>query len=101
MADRHSLYCRVRGRVQGVGFRYYIYEIARALKVVGYVRNCSDRTVEVYAVGSRERLDDLRRAAATGPHGAYVTACEVTWGVPSESENAGSDSSQPEFRIRY
>ncbi|MBQ9828302.1 MAG: acylphosphatase [Lachnospiraceae bacterium] len=45
------------GRVQGVGFRYRAYHIARALGITGYVRNNYDGTVEVELQGSSEAID--------------------------------------------
>ena len=52
-ARRHMiLHAIVRGRVQGVGFRYWVLEQARAQGLKGWVRNCPDGTVEVEAEGT-------------------------------------------------
>lgn len=57
--------CVARGRVQGVGYRYFVVDCARATGVHGYVRNMSDGTVEIVAESSPAILDDfLRRAHA-------------------------------------
>lgn len=62
----------VRGRVQGVGYRWFVRERARDLGIGGWVRNREDGSVEVYAEGSRESLDRLSRMLRSGPAGAEV-----------------------------
>jgi len=64
---------QVRGRVQGVGYRYWTLQTARSLGVRGTVRNRPDGTVEVTAAGERQALQALRDALAEGPPGARVT----------------------------
>jgi acylphosphatase len=63
---------RVRGRVQGVGFRYFVDQSARALGVRGWVRNDDDGSVEVYAVGTAAQLSDLAGLLWRGPRWAAV-----------------------------
>jgi len=63
---------RVRGLVQGVGFRYFVQRAAVELNLTGYVKNLADGEVEVYAVGSQERLSQLVRRLWTGPASAKV-----------------------------
>jgi len=63
---------RIRGRVQGVGFRWYARVQARRLGVAGWVANCPDGTVEVAASAEQSRLDQFRRALQRGPDGAVV-----------------------------
>jgi DNA ligase D-like protein (predicted 3'-phosphoesterase) len=70
----------VRGRVQGVGFRYLTVERARELGVLGWVRNEDDGTVLVHAEGSDEAVDALVGWLGEGPPGAAVEAVEVTKG---------------------
>ncbi len=70
------LHAIVRGRVQGVGFRWFVRERARALGVRGWVRNCSDGCVEVHADGDASALERLRASLADGPPGAHVTAVD-------------------------
>lgn len=72
---------RVRGRVQGVGFRWWTRSQARRLRLVGTVRNCSDGSVEVQASGPPERIAELRRLLTQGPPGAQVEVVEAF--VPS------------------
>jgi len=62
----------VSGIVQGVGFRYFTQDEAERLQVAGFVRNLRDGRVEVYAIGSNERLVRLRTLLERGPRGAMV-----------------------------
>ena len=62
----------IRGRVQGVGFRYFVEQAATALGVRGYARNLDDGRVEVYAVGTREQLSELTGMLWKGPRLAEV-----------------------------
>jgi acylphosphatase len=62
----------VRGRVQGVGFRYFVEQAAAELKLTGYTRNLDDGRVEVYAVGAPAKLAELRQRLWKGPRFADV-----------------------------
>jgi acylphosphatase len=68
----------VRGRVQGVGFRWFVEREAHILGVVGWVRNNADSSVEVLAMGSREQLAALRSRLREGPRAARVDDLEET-----------------------
>ena len=57
----------VRGRVQGVGYRYFAQRAAESLGVTGYVRNLDDGRVEVYAVGPEKKLSELAGMLHLGP----------------------------------
>jgi acylphosphatase len=63
---------RVRGRVQGVGFRYFVEHSAKALAIKGWVRNVDDGSVEVYAFGTPAQLSDLAGLLWQGPRWAEV-----------------------------
>ncbi|MBO8140677.1 MAG: acylphosphatase [Firmicutes bacterium] len=63
---------RIRGRVQGVGFRVFVARHARALGLSGYARNLPDGTVEVLAEGPPALLEQLARQLLFGPPGARV-----------------------------
>lgn len=67
---------RVRGQVQGVGFRWWTRSHARDLGLTGSVRNLEDGSVEVRARGSEEALDSLRALLRQGPPHARVTRVE-------------------------
>ena len=66
----------VRGRVQGVGFRYFVERIATELKLTGYTRNLDDGRVEVYAAGSPANLAELSQRLWKGPRFADVRSVE-------------------------
>jgi acylphosphatase len=62
----------VRGRVQGVGFRWFVEREAHLLGVAGWVRNNADGTVEVLAMGTRDQLSGLRSRLQQGPRASRV-----------------------------
>jgi acylphosphatase len=66
----------VRGRVQGVGFRWFVEREAHILGISGWVRNNSDGSVEVLAQGTREQLLGLRSRLRQGPRAARVDDVE-------------------------
>jgi acylphosphatase len=66
----------IRGRVQGVGFRYFAHHAANAAGVSGYVRNLDDGNVEVYAIGSKDQLSELAGLLWKGPRYADVRGVE-------------------------
>lgn len=74
------LHARIEGRVQGVGFRFFVLKAAEALGVTGWVRNRWDETVEVMAEGERSQLDRLLEALRRGPRMSYVSNVQVEWG---------------------
>jgi acylphosphatase len=65
------------GKVQGVGFRWFVREQARRVGVDGWVRNCPDGSVEVLAAGAPESVDALVRAVRRGPSAARVDVLNV------------------------
>lgn len=67
----------VRGRVQGVGFRYFVEKAANSSGVSGWVRNLDDGRVEVYAVGNPEQLSDLESSLWKGPRFSEVRGVDV------------------------
>ncbi|MCK9517757.1 MAG: acylphosphatase [Dehalococcoidia bacterium] len=67
----------VRGRVQGVGFRYFTERLGRNLGLDGWVRNLPDgRSVEAVAAGDPATLDDFERGLREGPPGSFVAEFE-------------------------
>ena len=75
-AARSAKIYRVRGRVQGVGFRDYTQRVAARLGLTGYVRNLDDGRVEVYAAGPPQMLSDLAAALHQGPYLSVVHGVE-------------------------
>lgn len=68
----------VRGRVQGVGFRWFVARQATTLGLVGFARNRDDGSVEVVAQGPAAAIESLAQALTQGPALARVTAVENT-----------------------
>jgi acylphosphatase len=69
---------RVTGRVQGVGFRWWVRRQAEALTLTGWVMNAEDeRSVELVAEGEAEALDELERRLHRGPSGAQVDSVDA------------------------
>lgn len=66
----------IRGRVQGVGFRYFAQRAANELGLAGFARNLDDGRVEVYAIGPEEKLSQLAAHLHRGPRWAEVHAVE-------------------------
>jgi acylphosphatase len=79
MVDNCRVHLIVQGRVQGVGFRYFVAENAAELGLSGWVRNRFDDSVELVAEGSRKSLDDLINRVKKGPRSAFVSECQVEW----------------------
>jgi acylphosphatase len=75
-----SVHAILRGRVQGVGFRYFVLTRARTLQLSGFTRNLDDGTVEVYAEGERGKLEEFLSMLAEGPETARVETVESTFG---------------------
>jgi len=82
----------VRGRVQGVGFRWFVEREAHILQIAGWVRNHPDGSVEVLAMGTRDQLIGLRSRLLEGPRAARVDGVEE-----SDAELVGGLNS---FQVR-
>jgi acylphosphatase len=72
----------VRGRVQGVGFRWFVEREAHLLQIGGWVRNNQDGSVEVLAMGTRDQLAGLRSRLQEGPRAARVDDVEESEAEP-------------------
>jgi len=75
----HRVHLVIQGRVQGVGFRYFVLRRAQALGLHGWVRNRADGAVETEAEGGRPALDDFVDAMRQGPPAARVIHVDVAW----------------------
>jgi acylphosphatase len=80
----------VKGRVQGVGFRWFVQREAAEIGLRGWVRNTDDGHVEVLAAGEPDQLEDLQLALARGSRGSRVD--EVIEHELAESEAAALES---------
>lgn len=73
----------VSGRVQGVGFRYFVRQQAQALGLAGWVRNLPDGRVEAFAEGALALLDQMEQLLKEGPLMSRVTEVESSDAAPS------------------
>jgi acylphosphatase len=72
MADLQTRRYLISGRVQGVGFRWFVEREAAQIGVTGWVRNCESGDVEVMATGTREQHSALRGSLQKGPRASRV-----------------------------
>lgn len=82
----------VSGRVQGVGFRFFVVEQAELLGVIGWVRNLPDGRVEAEIEGSPEKVDKLLDQLRVGPRLSHVTSLDV--------QDLDSSGTYKDFRVR-
>ncbi len=86
----HAFYA---GRVQGVGFRVTVEEIARELGITGWVKNLKDSRVEVTAEGDEHKLETFLETIQSGSMKNFIKGIELTWSNASDAFD--------EFEIRY
>ncbi|HKT52599.1 MAG TPA: acylphosphatase [Candidatus Angelobacter sp.] len=72
----------VRGRVQGVGFRWFVDHEARKLGLAGWVRNNIDGTVECLAIGTEQQLSALHAKLRQGPRASRVDEVQILAAEP-------------------
>jgi acylphosphatase len=75
----------IEGRVQGVGYRWWVVEAARGFGLEGWVRNRADGSVEVLAIGEAEDVERLAAACGDGPPGALVRSVRTEAGEDDAS----------------
>ena len=85
---------RITGRVQGVGYRFFVERVARDLAINGWVRNCHDGAVEVHAECTPARMDKLRAALAQGPQASRVEQVSEQAAAPLHSRSFTIEASQ-------
>ena len=85
----------IRGRVQGVGFRFFTQAAAAREGLHGWVRNNPDRSVEVAAEGDPDALERFERHLRHGPPGARIDDVEI-----ADMANAGAINPDQGFTIR-
>jgi acylphosphatase len=83
--DRARVEARVSGRVQGVGFRYFVRQEAQTLGLDGWVANMPDGSVAFVADGPPTALERLLEIVSVGPPGAFVQDVDVRWGAADGS----------------
>ena len=77
----------VKGRVQGVGFRYSCRAEAESFGLSGWVRNLPDGRVEAVFEGSRESVDEMLAWCRKGPPAARVMHLDVRWEEPQNTSD--------------
>ena len=82
------LHVRVSGRVQGVGFRYFVLNSATELGLVGWARNRRDGSVEVLAEGELDDLKKLIGALQRGPRSSHVRDLKTNLQDPTGEFNS-------------
>ena len=92
-ADHRRVRASVSGRVQGVGYRYFVLNRARALGVRGWVRNEDDGSVSIVADGPAQEVCSLLEFITRGPRSARVDRVAT--------EEVEISESLPEFEVRY
>ena len=83
----------IRGNVQGVGYRFFAQRAAARHQVIGYVKNCSDGTVEAFAQGSANDVEEFKKDLVTGPQWSAVEHVEEISLEPSKEYSS--------FRIEH
>ncbi len=86
MPTQHFL---IRGRVQGVGFRWFVHREAAELELRGWVKNTDEGHVELVASGPEEDLAELTRALHKGSRGSRVDQVLIHTLTEAEAENLG------------
>ncbi len=81
------LHIWVTGRVQGVGFRMFVYGSASRLNLVGWVRNRYNGDVEIIAQGPRDKLFTLLSEVRLGPPASIITDVKYVWEEPDGKFN--------------
>ena len=74
----------IRGRVQGVGYRFFVEKHAQRIGLRGYAKNLGDGTVEVIASGSPAAIQELEGLLRQGPRLALVSGVEMETAPPGE-----------------
>jgi acylphosphatase len=72
-------YIIVSGMVQGVGFRYFVYDRATQLGLQGFVRNRYKGDVEIEVEGDRSLVEELIKEVKVGPRAAQITDVNIAW----------------------
>jgi acylphosphatase len=83
----------ISGRVQGVGYRHFVANHARSLRITGFVKNLYDGRVKVVAKGNQTALDQLIILLQSGPRFAHV--CDIKHSLYLGKENFS------EFSVRF
>lgn len=75
---------QIRGHVQGVGYRFFIQQLAIKYNVKGWAKNLEDGSVELLLQGRREDVNELQHEASRGP--ALADVRSLNWEIASDPE---------------
>jgi acylphosphatase len=89
----YAVHMIARGRVQGVGFRFFVRDEASLFGINGWVRNLEDGSVEIHGEGTKERLDEFISKVNMGPRSGLVSDLDVDWVEPANDYTS--------FRIEF
>ena len=89
-APEAAAHILIHGRVQGVGYRYFVEDQAQTLSLVGWVRNLPQGDVEAYAEGSRNDLEQWIEQLRKGPPLSRVEKLSVDWPPPENRHSSFS-----------
>tara|TARA_B100000959_G_C14755423_1_gene530984 strand:- start:137 stop:418 length:282 start_codon:yes stop_codon:yes gene_type:complete len=79
MVERQRLHIHYQGRVQGVGFRWAVREVAEVFDVTGWIRNLSDGRVELVAEGERPELEAFQDAVPKAGLRRFIRTATEDW----------------------
>ncbi len=82
-SDRAAAHILVKGRVQGVGFRFFTADAAETYGLKGWVRNLPGENVEAEVEGSKPAIENFLEELRKGPTVARVDAIQVDWRPPT------------------
>lgn len=80
--ERSAARIRIDGRVQGVGFRYFVYKNAKRNGLTGWVKNHKDGSVEAHLEGQKEDVSKVAELCKKGPAGSNVKDFTIDWSEP-------------------
>lgn len=75
----------VKGFVQGVGFRYYVYRNAQSLGLLGYVKNLATGAVEIFLEGEEQKIEEMISIVKQGPSRSRVNSIDLEYGDFNEN----------------
>ena len=93
MSEVVRYFGRATGRVQGVGFRYFVQQNARELRMTGWVKNMDDGSVTMELQGDQNQVDELEKLILKGNYFVHVNELKLEQIAPVEKEKL--------FDIRY
>jgi len=73
-----------RGKVQGVGFRYFVLQRAQEMRLRGFTRNIANDEIEVVAEGDKLFIEDLFKAVQKGPSSSKIIDVTIAWREPTD-----------------